>query len=401
MSKFLRKNYLAFSVLAVGVLVSALILQSKPAGAITVSTPRLPIQPGDITSSKILDGTIVDADVSSTAGIATSKLATSSALNLLTNNAQQFVGVKDFAAIPTTTTTMPTASGQLVSKLYADSLGGISHVTASSGDTFTINSPVFVGDGSIYDYFYVSSTIQDHYAIFNNSTVTIGQFAMQAAQSFRVTSTFDLANAAMQLKKEGTPTGNMYFLLTPDAAGVPSSTIIASTTNLDVSTLTTAYLWHKLAFQTTSSIATGTTYWIIASGTAVESGTAFVDIQTTSAACNTCTVKLKGSGAWEAGTIGNFNFTLGAKSTAGLIYAANAISATSTNRFIGFATAAAAPNENVTINLTGAPTSFSALIAGAVYYLSDSAGAISTTPGEISKKVGVSISSTTLVIIQN
>lgn len=49
----------------------------------------------------------------------------------------------------------------------------------------------------------------------------------------------------------------------------------------------------------------------------------------------------------------------------------------------------------------GVVTGLSGLTAGAIYYLSNTVGAISTTAGTVTKKIGRALSATTLLIIND
>jgi hypothetical protein len=66
--------------------------------------------------------------------------------------------------------------------------------------------------------------------------------------------------------------------------------------------------------------------------------------------------------------------------------------------FIGFVNASAIAGGSVTVALSGVLGSFSSLLAGAQYYLSNTGGAIATTAGSITRKLGIAISTTQLVV---
>ena len=66
--------------------------------------------------------------------------------------------------------------------------------------------------------------------------------------------------------------------------------------------------------------------------------------------------------------------------------------------FIGFAGQTATSGNTLPVNFIGAKTGLSSLSLNSTYFLSNTAGAISTTAGSNSKKVGVAIGSTTLLI---
>lgn len=69
--------------------------------------------------------------------------------------------------------------------------------------------------------------------------------------------------------------------------------------------------------------------------------------------------------------------------------------------FVGFSQKDVSEGGKATIVIAGEVGGFSGLTIGTQYYLSDTAGAISTTPGTNTRKVGIASSSTTIVITNN
>lgn len=86
---------------------------------------------------------------------------------------------------------------------------------------------------------------------------------------------------------------------------------------------------------------------------------------------------------------------------AGKIAKASAGSATSSDSFIGFASAAISSMASGSVITDGLVTGLSGLSIGVKYYLSDTAGAISSTVGTVTRKVGISTSATTLLVTNN
>ena len=68
------------------------------------------------------------------------------------------------------------------------------------------------------------------------------------------------------------------------------------------------------------------------------------------------------------------------------------------NNFIGFALHGATSGDPVIVQVSGVVTGFTGLTAGSTYYLSDTAGAISTSAGSQSRKIGIAINATTILI---
>lgn len=87
----------------------------------------------------------------------------------------------------------------------------------------------------------------------------------------------------------------------------------------------------------------------------------------------------------------------------GKIYKTNASLNSSTptelsNNFIGFATENISYNSTGKIITNGVVTTLSSLTPGSTYYLSNTTGAISTSAGTVSKKIGLAISSSSIII---
>ena len=101
---------------------------------------------------------------------------------------------------------------------------------------------------------------------------------------------------------------------------------------------------------------------------------------------------------------GDFYFTVFEIDTvAGKVYKANANNATNpeigwTSNFIGFATAGVAAGSTISTRTSGVFSPLSGLTPGLTYYLSNTAGVISTSTGTASKKIGLALSATELLI---
>lgn len=93
----------------------------------------------------------------------------------------------------------------------------------------------------------------------DNSTVKV-------AQGFKVDVAGPVEFVDVKLIKVGTPTGNLYFTIEADSAGVPSNTPLATSDKLDVSKLVTAATWVRIPFRTPVSISAATQYHLVAQG---------------------------------------------------------------------------------------------------------------------------------------
>jgi len=80
------------------------------------------------------------------------------------------------------------------------------------------------------------------------------------------------------------------------------------------------------------------------------------------------------------------------------IFKADASDTFSTNTFIGFATVGISKGIAGNIAVSGVVSGFANLIIGGQYYLSDTAGAMALTAGTVTRKIGVAVSTTQLLI---
>lgn len=85
------------------------------------------------------------------------------------------------------------------------------------------------------------------------------------AQSFTPSTTADIAQVILKLYKTASPTGNMFVELRADSSGVPSGTVTATSSTLDVSTLTTSSSGELKTFTFTAgtSLTASTLYWLV------------------------------------------------------------------------------------------------------------------------------------------
>ena len=81
------------------------------------------------------------------------------------------------------------------------------------------------------------------------------------------------------------------------------------------------------------------------------------------------------------------------------VFKASAASALTSSGFIGFAKMVCQIDEDCGIVIVGQFDGYSGLTQGTTYYLSDTAGQISSTPGTVSRKVGLATASDKLIIL--
>lgn len=110
------------------------------------------------------------------------------------------------------------------------------------------------------------------------------------------------------------------------------------------------------------------------------------------AAITTQSATLASSGAWT------FSQIVIAPAFGSIIKRADASAASTANTFLGFCPNAISANKEGKVVVEGILGGFSGLTAGSLYYLSDTTGAISTSVGTVTRKVGIAVSTTELFI---
>jgi len=104
----------------------------------------------------------------------------------------------------------------------------------------------------------------------DNSTVRV-------AQGFKVDTAGLLEFVDVKLLKTGAPTGNFWFTIEANSAGVPSNTPLATSDKYDVSRLTTTATWARLPFRTPASVSAATQYHLVMYGDFTVSATDYAN----------------------------------------------------------------------------------------------------------------------------
>ena len=467
----MKNNNRAISSFVLGLLLAV----GTPVAAATVYTAGSLLQTGDVHSSHILDGTILNVDINSAAGIGLEKLdvgpthnnvffdnygtfATSTALTFATSTPK--LTVTGQLAVTASTTlngveyNWPSADGTSGYSLSTNGAGKLSWtngaasyiVTAiNSGTTTTVTSPkaVYMNPTGFYNTTIsyeggnkndctgsctASNTVNYTVTAANNTTVYLTCLT-NGGTSGRSGATMD-GSAMQQWLDEGSanPGGTVYIATSTTAvahtfvcnfSGIPTqssaiveayegtaanqataATITAATNSTSLTT-TVAGSWIGVAASSnggTCSLADGTNA-IIRHSLATSNANGVLDsnaqfntpgAQTVSYG-SSCTTK--NIGAYEI-----LPYT-----TATLHYGFNytdASAAGTANTFIGFITTSPTKDASTDVYTQGVLGGFSGLTIGSIYYLTNSLGAIGTSAGTVSHKVGVSVSTTELLIMQ-
>lgn len=390
-----------FLLLIVALLAAILLLSAvtPKAQGVTQFPPGSLLQPEDVTSSHIRNGTIVNADVSNSAAIAASKVATATDRDFVTNGQQTISGLKIFATVPQTTGGGCSSGNDLCNKTYVDSLAGRLQATVTTGQGLSPGDAVYIRDvaGGNVSWLAVSTTTDNDIAVGFSTANNVSQ-CTKCAQSFVPTLTEYLSHVTLKIKKHNNPADNFEIAIQADAAGSPSGTDLATST-IASGSLTASYAPYTLALSSAVQTSSSTTYWIVyrRSGALDDNNAYLLDGSTTND--YSAGGMYASSSSWTAMTVTkDSQFTALIAGIAGRAYKTSALATSTSNAFFGFAAATSSASSTAAIDIHGVINNFSGLTAGSQYYLANATGTIGSAAGSVSRKVGISASSTALLI---
>lgn len=370
------------------------------------------LQPGDVTSSHIEDGTIVNADISTAAAVDLNKidsgsggkhvvfdnygtLGTSTALEYATSTNTLWVHGGTLAATTTNlngvTYSWPSSDGTSGQVASTDGAGAISwQSTQSSTLTYSLTAGLDLNTGDAVALGVAGSTTSTIGSSASNQTISTSAWH---AQSFTTPAT--LFEGITQVKMgcfgySSGPAPAMKIWIYSDNGGVPG-TLISDSSTADNNcsgggTLNVTATMDSAAL----TLLPNTTYWVVIDqqNNSV-SNTIYVYNTNTAAQAKTSTDS--GSNWTDIAGPLYVEYTY-VQQSAGKAYCADASTNNNlANAFLGLVTATTTSGNTVTVDTWGASTATTSLTAATLYYLSDTACQLSATTGTQTRKVGVSL----------
>lgn len=282
---------------------------------------------------------------------------------------------------------------------------GASVINAPTTKTFTAGAALSANDAVI-----IAPTATENYQITQTTTDNTRRLDVttdKVGQTFttRKYDTQKILSFIYSMSKTGSP-GNITFELFATSGGLPTGASLGSVT------LTSASFSGSLAditidFSPDVSLSSSTMYAVTFYAAGVDGSNYY------SFADNFASVYADGTAVWWNGSVwqtGNgrggteeyFKVNMSeVPTTTGSVYQAEADAPYSYyyNNFIGFNQSAVAAAGTARIISSGIMGGFTGLTPGAVYYLSNTAGAISSSAGSNSVKIGRAVSTTELLIV--
>jgi len=190
--------------------------------------------------------------------------------------------------------------------------------------------------------------------------------------------------------------GNIKVAIQADSAGSPSGSDLVSKT-LSNDTLSQTPGFVEFDFASPYALTPNTTYWIVVSD---DSGPGYVYIYgSTTSVYADGTMKRNSSGWVDQNR--DMAFQLIEVPPPGSIEPTSASASGTCATFVGFAKGAASAFQSVAVQVGGIIASLSGLSPGNIYYAANTAGAIATSAGTTTKKVGLALSATEMLITPN
>lgn len=188
--------------------------------------------------------------------------------------------------------------------------------------------------------------------------------------------------------------GSITFRLHSDNANTPGTVLVGPTNVARGNNVTEELTWDLGA----QAVTAGTKYWISMTDTATGNTT---NIKYASGSGTAFSTSTDSGSTWGAASgTAYFKVYYTEDATGGKLYKCSAITQAQINKLIGVVSEPV--NAGATVNgiISGTKTDYTSLTAGAVYYLSNTRGTISTSAGTVSKIVGRALTQTILLINQ-
>lgn len=318
-------------------------------------------------------------------------IATSSAYSYNWGASTTFSGVTTLNGT-TTSNASTTFNGQVT---FASTTIGINDTYLTAQETIATGTPVVIGAGtdSTSDSYTISTGHATLYSFSPAATVWRSQGFTTSAQAVSVShiTFWCTTNASLE---------TFTASIRADSGGLPTGSDIGAITG--TATCNTAGSANAtLTFSSPVSVSPNTVYHVVFRCTN-NSGSNTCGIQGNNSAGTVTNSSANAGTSWSASN-GAFDMTYNEISTvSGQVSKTKAtVSGDRNQNFIGFTNTGGATSSILRVQTQGVVTGLSGLTAGAIYYLSNTVGAISTTAGTVTKKIGRALSATTLLIIND
>ena len=350
---------------------------------------------GVVTSNNILDRTVASIDISTDATSTPSFIATTTANFFVTAAAQTLAGVKTFSSFPSIPTSTPTTDDQAASKKYVDDNVGATTITLTAGEAINNREPVVLGLGN------VTTTDMSQYT--GGATAGLGNTTSEQAHrlSFSATSSETLVGASFWLGTIGTPTDDLIIGFATSSA-VTSTVGFVTSTTIPNALIPADTARFDVVFNATSSLNASTTYYIIIRRSGALNDTNYFEIERATSNLHTRALYAPlDAGAWVDSAALDYKFVTDFETRErNQIYRAGARTISANTGFVGICNATTSAGSTCSVVHRGPISTFSGLVAGRYYYLSNTTGSLQTYAGSSTIRIGFATASTTIMLDQ-
>ncbi len=222
-------------------------------------------------------------------------------------------------------------------------------------------------------------------------------FDFRAAQSFTTGDVdVNLYSATFRINADTANTIGFQVRLYSDNSGEPGAVIATDDTSAAFSTNETKNV--EFVFSAVQLLSANTVYWLSIEGQSNFGTNTFVLYKNTDVyAGGNKAVTTNDASTWTSQATEDLYLVTTMRDVSGRVYKATAASQAVADLTLGFANGTYSGGDtNVSIDHYGLVSTQTGLSTGVLYYLSDTRGALSTSAGSASRKMGLAFSSTTL-----
>lgn len=246
--------------------------------------------------------------------------------------------------------------------------------------------------------------VNDLHQEVQGSTVLLGSAAGTTRQAVRFISRTTITSSSIKIfiRKIGAPVDNVTIEVQGNTSDDPNDTPITNGTSNNVTggSLTTSFVETTFTFASAFTITAGTTYWLVFKRSGSTDGANHYVIETAVTTYGSFASNTFDGSAW--GTAGTapayFQMTLATGTPSITLWKTDA-DVVGLRPLYGFSTASYSAGDSATITVVGVNANQSGLTKGATYYLSSTAGAITTTPVTGGGgAIGIAVSATEILI---
>ena len=248
--------------------------------------------------------------------------------------------------------------------------------------------------------------INDLFQTGRGSNSTLGDAAARTRIAVRVIPRQTITSTRIDIykRKVGAPVDNQYIEIQTDSGGSPSGTVITNGTSDTIAGggVTTTYALTQFSFTAGSfTLTSGTTYWIVILRSGAVDAANYYQYDGTATDYASFLGKSYDGAAWNTLQIPFYLQVVLTTGTQSVTMWQTDSDIAPLSTFFGFATTSPAAGATLSLTTQGVNANQSSLVIGTDYYLSGTAGAISSSKGTFGggkNRVGVALSTTQILL---